>query len=616
MTTKDILVGFGGIDSDLVLAAAPSEKFLKEKRVKNAPADRQTARFIKLGAIAAAIILMICSVPMLLDLTPSDDFVAESYTEVLAECDLAVFGTYKGKTEKLTYSEYTFEVTEVLKGEVTQKEITVRSEKKSIFSEDEMEKHAQSVNASFEEGNEYFLTLQGEGEKVIEFLTEQIVNTADLASANLSDDLRRFLEENGITIEASREDLTKFFKYIFDQIPNTTKPDTNLKDSDIKTTMSGLQLKSGQIDAVYMVTGYVGNKKHVEIPKEYKGYPIVLIEERAFKNTNIESIVFNDYIIVEEAAFFNCASLKNVTFKNGCYIGLRAFSQCTSLEKLTIEVDASMMQNSDSFIGTEAFYNCRSLKLAMLDPIRIIDDYAFFNCQSLEDVILSPRLAEIGKDAFERCNMLKHMEYNNVNYIGSRENPYMVAISAADKSVTSITFSEDTKFILEKAFMDAKNLEEVTFSSNVSGIGQNAFKGCDNLKKVNIPDVNQWCSISFGNAEANPIYLAGNVYSNGELITDLTLSVYSVRSFAFAGATCLQSADFSNVLIIEKDAFSGCQYLIKIRITPYIREIKYGAFGSALDLRKFSDWKPKVYGGILEKECDEILKKCFEKMRK
>ena len=45
-------------------------------------------------------------------------------------------------------------------------------------------------------------------------------------------------------------------------------------------------------------------------------------------------------------------------------------------------------------------------------------------------------------------------------------------------------------------------------------------------------------------------------------------------------------------------------------------DIKYGAFGSAVDLRNFSDWKPKVYGGILENECDEILQKCFRKMRK
>ncbi len=45
-------------------------------------------------------------------------------------------------------------------------------------------------------------------------------------------------------------------------------------------------------------------------------------------------------------------------------------------------------------------------------------------------------------------------------------------------------------------------------------------------------------------------------------------------------------------------------------------DVKYGALGSAMDLRNFSDWKPKVYGGILEKECDEILKNCFKKMRK
>ena len=45
-------------------------------------------------------------------------------------------------------------------------------------------------------------------------------------------------------------------------------------------------------------------------------------------------------------------------------------------------------------------------------------------------------------------------------------------------------------------------------------------------------------------------------------------------------------------------------------------DVKYGAFGSAVDLRNYSDWKPKVYGGILEEECDEILRECFEKMRK
>ena len=44
-------------------------------------------------------------------------------------------------------------------------------------------------------------------------------------------------------------------------------------------------------------------------------------------------------------------------------------------------------------------------------------------------------------------------------------------------------------------------------------------------------------------------------------------------------------------------------------------DTKYGAFGSAIDLRNFSDVKPKVYGGILEKDCDEILKSFFERLR-
>lgn len=41
----------------------------------------------------------------------------------------------------------------------------------------------------------------------------------------------------------------------------------------------------------------------------------------------------------------------------------------------------------------------------------------------------------------------------------------------------------------------------------------------------------------------------------------------------------------------------------------------YGALGSAIDLRKLANSKLKVYGGIMEKECTEVLDKFFEKMR-
>ena len=43
-------------------------------------------------------------------------------------------------------------------------------------------------------------------------------------------------------------------------------------------------------------------------------------------------------------------------------------------------------------------------------------------------------------------------------------------------------------------------------------------------------------------------------------------------------------------------------------------DTKYGAF-STLELHKKSEFKPQIYGGILEKECDEVLKTFFEKIR-
>ncbi len=41
----------------------------------------------------------------------------------------------------------------------------------------------------------------------------------------------------------------------------------------------------------------------------------------------------------------------------------------------------------------------------------------------------------------------------------------------------------------------------------------------------------------------------------------------------------------------------------------------YGAFGSKINLRDISNNKIKVYGGIMEDECDKILEEFFEKIR-
>lgn len=45
-------------------------------------------------------------------------------------------------------------------------------------------------------------------------------------------------------------------------------------------------------------------------------------------------------------------------------------------------------------------------------------------------------------------------------------------------------------------------------------------------------------------------------------------------------------------------------------------DTQYGALGSVLDLRKQANSPMKIYGGILEKECDKLIETFWGKIRK
>ena len=45
-------------------------------------------------------------------------------------------------------------------------------------------------------------------------------------------------------------------------------------------------------------------------------------------------------------------------------------------------------------------------------------------------------------------------------------------------------------------------------------------------------------------------------------------------------------------------------------------DTKYGAFGGALNLLNYNNFKTKVFGGIMEEECENLLKEYFRNIRK
>jgi len=117
----------------------------------------------------------------------------------------------------------------------------------------------------------------------------------------------------------------------------------------------------------------------------------------------------------------------------------------------------------------------------------------------------------------------------------------------------------------------------------VTSIGDYAFYRCDSLEKVNITDLKAWCNISFGDMSANPLYYAGNLYLNGEFVTNLVIpeGVTEIKDYAFRNCCWLVSATIpDSVTSIGDYAFSHCYSLVSITIPDSVTSIGECAFSN------------------------------------
>jgi len=121
----------------------------------------------------------------------------------------------------------------------------------------------------------------------------------------------------------------------------------------------------------------------------------------------------------------------------------------------------------------------------------------------------------------------------------------------------------------------------------VTSIGYEAFTGCWELTGVYIRDLAAWCSISFGDSSANPLYNANKLYLNNELVTDLVIpdSVTSIGDCAFPGCTGLTSVTIpDSVTSIGSFAFCGCTGLSSVTIPDSVTSIGNNAFNDCTGL--------------------------------
>ena len=188
-----------------------------------------------------------------------------------------------------------------------------------------------------------------------------------------------------------------------------------------------------------------------------------------------------------------------------------------------------------------------------------IGNDAFYDCSSLTSITIPNSVTSIGNSAFYGCSSLP--VENNLRYADT----YLV--EAVDKTLSTYSIKEGTKWIGNSAFSYCRSLTSITIPNSVTSIGKSAFSGCNSLTSITIPN-----------------------------------SVTSIGDYAFNYCSALTSITIPNSLTsIGSEAFNGCSSLTSITIPNSVTSIGSSAFYDcyALDTIYIEAMTPPTLGSFI-----------------
>ncbi len=130
-------------------------------------------------------------------------------------------------------------------------------------------------------------------------------------------------------------------------------------------------------------------------------------------------------------------------------------------------------------IGEAAFFDCPSLRRAIMPGVKIVEDDAFNSCTALTDMERAD-LEIMGERAFNGCKSLRSINLPSVEIVDDHAFGFCEALTEAK-------FSNKLERIKGRAFLNCTFLERVTIPLKDALItGDSVFMGCENLKHVDL----------------------------------------------------------------------------------------------------------------------------------
>ena len=198
----------------------------------------------------------------------------------------------------------------------------------------------------------------------------------------------------------------------------------------------------------------------------------------------------------------------------------------------------------------------------------------------MEKVKIPDSVTSLGLRVFFACNQLIDIEIGEANTAYQSidgdlydKNGETLLQYACGKSAMDVVILDGVTKIADGAFYNCDYIANICIPSTVTEIGEATFGDCNGLENVYITDLLAWLQIKFSSKASNPLSIAGNLYVNAELLTEIVIpeTVTSIGDYAFTNAKHLTSVTLHDgITSVGIEAFGDalnvttygrCQYL-------------------------------------------------------
>ena len=249
----------------------------------------------------------------------------------------------------------------------------------------------------------------------------------------------------------------------------------------------------------------------------------------------------------------------------------------TSNNKLIVGCKNTVIPNSVTAIGDDAFYGCGMTSVTIPNSVITIEKNAFRACRNLTSIAIPNSVTSIGSSAFSSCERLTSVTIGRgLASIGSSAFSYCSDMTTiiVDNGNTVYDSRNNCNAIIEK---NSNTLivgcKSSVIPNSVTNIGNSAFSGCTGITTFVIPQ--------------NIKSIGNSAFSSCSNLVSITIpnSVTDIGENAFYYCIGLTSITIPNsVTDIKLQTFSGCSGLTSVIIPESVTSIGNGAFQSCTSM--------------------------------